>query len=100
MLLKVSKNPCFVLSVCLFGSFVLPVHQDDMWVVAMQSVFEESLPRPSVDTVRGEMFPSAWILQRCERQGRETVTVTYLLQVTFLPTATIFMIFTHTLVAQ
>lgn len=57
--------------------------QDDMWVLAMQSVFEESLPRPSVDTVRGEMFPSAWILQRSQRQGREVVTVLYLLQVTF-----------------
>ncbi|KAK3537826.1 hypothetical protein QTP70_019230 [Hemibagrus guttatus] len=55
--------------------------QDDMWVLAMQSVFEESLPRPSVDTVRGEMFPSAWILQRSQRQGREVVTVIYLLQV-------------------
>lgn len=64
-----------------------------MWVLAMQSVFEESLPRPSVDTVRGEMFPSAWILQRCEQKGRETVTVTYLLQVTFLSTATVFMVF-------
>ncbi|XP_053488194.1 stAR-related lipid transfer protein 9-like [Ictalurus furcatus] len=55
--------------------------RDDMWVLAMQSVFEESLPRPSVDTVRGEMFPSAWILQRSQRQGREIVTVIYLLQV-------------------
>ncbi|XP_072545681.1 uncharacterized protein stard9 isoform X2 [Salminus brasiliensis] len=55
--------------------------QDDMWVLAMQSVFEESLPRPSVDTVRGEMLPSAWILQPSQRQGREVVTVIYLLQV-------------------
>lgn len=53
-----------------------------MWVMAMQSVFEESLPRPRVDTVRGEMFPSAWVLQRSQRQGREIVTVMYLLQVT------------------
>ncbi|XP_053365592.1 stAR-related lipid transfer protein 9 [Clarias gariepinus] len=55
--------------------------RDDMWVLAMQSVFDESLPRPSVDTVRGEMFPSAWILKRTQRQGREIVTVIYLLQV-------------------
>lgn len=61
-----------------------------MWVLAMQSVFEESLPRPSVDTVRGEMFPSAWILQRSQRQGREIVTVIYLLQVTFLSSPSIF----------
>ncbi|KAI5102287.1 stAR-related lipid transfer protein 9, partial [Silurus meridionalis] len=55
--------------------------REDTWVLAMQSVFEESLPRPSADTVRGEMFPSAWILQRSQLQGRETVIVIYLLQV-------------------
>ncbi|XP_026141708.1 stAR-related lipid transfer protein 9 [Carassius auratus] len=55
--------------------------QDDMWVLAMQSVFEETLPRPSVDTVRGEILPSAWILQPSQRNGRELVTVIYLLQV-------------------
>ncbi|KAG1972339.1 stAR-related lipid transfer protein [Pimephales promelas] len=55
--------------------------QDDMWVLAMQSVFEETLPRPSVDTIRGEMLPSAWILQPSQRNGREVVTVIYLLQV-------------------
>ncbi|KAI7804418.1 uncharacterized protein stard9 isoform X2 [Triplophysa rosa] len=55
--------------------------QDDMWVLAMQSVFEETLPRPSVDTVRGEMLPSAWIFQPSQRNGQEIVTVIYLLQV-------------------
>ncbi|XP_052009058.1 stAR-related lipid transfer protein 9-like [Xyrauchen texanus] len=55
--------------------------QDDMWVLAMQSVFEETLPRPTVNTVRGEMLPSAWILQPNQRNGREFVTVIYLLQV-------------------
>ncbi|XP_016396462.1 stAR-related lipid transfer protein 9-like [Sinocyclocheilus rhinocerous] len=55
--------------------------QDDMWVLAMQSVFEETLPRPSVDTIRGEILPSAWILQPSQRNGRELVTVIYLLQV-------------------
>ncbi|XP_001921905.4 uncharacterized protein stard9 [Danio rerio] len=55
--------------------------QDDMRVLAMQSVFEETLPRPSADTIRGEMLPSAWILQPSHRNGREAVTVIYLLQV-------------------
>ncbi|KAI4873319.1 hypothetical protein NFI96_029067, partial [Prochilodus magdalenae] len=53
--------------------------QDNMWVLAMQSVFEESLPRPSVDTIRGEMLPSAWILQPAQRQGRDVIIVIYLL---------------------
>lgn len=52
-----------------------------MWVLAMQSVFEETLPRPSVDTIRGEILPSAWILQPSQRNSREVVTVIYLLQV-------------------
>lgn len=55
--------------------------QDDLCVLAMQSVFEESLPRPSVDAVRGEMMPSAWLLQPITRSGREVVRVILLLQV-------------------
>ncbi|XP_065144612.1 uncharacterized protein stard9 isoform X2 [Paramisgurnus dabryanus] len=55
--------------------------QDDMWVLAMQSIFDETMPRPSVDTVRGEMLPSAWILQPSQRNGQEVTTVIYMLQV-------------------
>ncbi|XP_036398168.1 stAR-related lipid transfer protein 9-like [Megalops cyprinoides] len=55
--------------------------QQGEWVLAMRSVFEESLPRPSVDAVRGELLPSAWVLQPTLRHGREVVRVTYLLQV-------------------
>ncbi|XP_038584201.1 stAR-related lipid transfer protein 9 isoform X2 [Micropterus salmoides] len=55
--------------------------QAGLCVLAMQSVFEESLPRPSVDAVRGEMMPSCWVLQpiRCNKQ--EVTRVVYLLQV-------------------
>ncbi|XP_031643725.1 stAR-related lipid transfer protein 9-like [Oncorhynchus kisutch] len=55
--------------------------QDELCVLAMQSVFEESLPRPSVEAVRGEMLPSAWVLQPITRHIREVVRVIYLLQV-------------------
>lgn len=47
----------------------------------MQSVFEESLPRPSVDAVRGEMMPSGWLLQPVRHSGREATRVAFLLQV-------------------
>ncbi|AWP16267.1 Kinesin-like protein [Scophthalmus maximus] len=50
-------------------------------VLAMQSVFEESLPRPSVVAVRGEMMPSCWVLQPIRRGGKEATRVIYLLQV-------------------
>lgn len=52
-----------------------------MCVLAMQSVFEESLPRPSVDAVRGEMLPSCFVLQPVRRGRREATRVIYLLQV-------------------
>ncbi|KAJ7990850.1 hypothetical protein DPEC_G00291190 [Dallia pectoralis] len=55
--------------------------QDELCVLAMQSVFEESLPRPNAQAVRGEMLPSAWILQPITRHGRELVRVVYMLQV-------------------
>ncbi|XP_040916312.1 stAR-related lipid transfer protein 9 isoform X2 [Toxotes jaculatrix] len=55
--------------------------QGGLYVLAMQSVFEESLPRPSVDAVRGEMMPSCWVLQPVRRGGKEVTRVTYLLQV-------------------
>lgn len=47
----------------------------------MQSVYEESLPRPSVDAVRAEVLPSAWILQPSRKHGQDCVTVIYMLQV-------------------
>ncbi|XP_042356076.1 stAR-related lipid transfer protein 9 isoform X2 [Plectropomus leopardus] len=55
--------------------------QGGLCVLAMQSVFEESLPRPSVDAVRGEMMPSCWVLQPIRRSGKEATRVIYLLQV-------------------
>ncbi|KAM8737400.1 uncharacterized protein stard9 isoform 2-T2 [Acanthopagrus schlegelii] len=55
--------------------------QAGLSVLAMQSVFEESLPRPSVDAVRGEMMPSCWVLQPVRRGGQEVTRVIYLLQV-------------------
>ncbi|XP_014871925.1 stAR-related lipid transfer protein 9 isoform X2 [Poecilia latipinna] len=55
--------------------------QGGLRVLAVQSVFEESLPRPSVDAIRAEMLPSCWILQPVVRGGQELTRVVYLLQV-------------------
>lgn len=52
-----------------------------MSVLALQSVFDESLPRPSVDAVRGEMMPSCFVLQPVRQGGQEATRVIYLLQV-------------------
>ncbi|XP_030574023.1 stAR-related lipid transfer protein 9 isoform X2 [Archocentrus centrarchus] len=54
--------------------------QGGLRVLAMQSVFEESLPRPSVDAIRGEMLPSCWILQPVIHNEKKVTRVIYLLQ--------------------
>ncbi|XP_016892278.1 stAR-related lipid transfer protein 9 isoform X3 [Cynoglossus semilaevis] len=55
--------------------------QGGLYILAMQSVYEESLPRPSVDAVRGEMMPSCWVLQPIRQNGKELTRVIYMLQV-------------------
>nr|XP_039324709.1 stAR-related lipid transfer protein 9 isoform X2 [Saimiri boliviensis boliviensis] len=50
-------------------------------VMAAQSVYDISMPRPSRKMVRGEILPSAWILQPVTVEGREVTRVIYLAQV-------------------
>ncbi|VFV23365.1 star-related lipid transfer protein [Lynx pardinus] len=50
-------------------------------VMAAQSVYDTSMPRPSRDMVRGEILPSAWILQPLTVEGRDITRVIYLAQV-------------------
>lgn len=49
--------------------------------MAAQSVYDTSMPRPSRDMVRGEILPSAWILQPLVVEGKEITRVIYLAQV-------------------
>lgn len=50
-------------------------------VMAAQSVYDTSMPRPSKKMVRGEILPSAWILQPVTVQGKDVTRVVYLAQV-------------------
>lgn len=50
-------------------------------VMAAQSVYDASMPRPSKEVVRGEILPSAWILQPLTVEGKEITRVIYLAQV-------------------
>ncbi|XP_028292997.1 stAR-related lipid transfer protein 9-like [Gouania willdenowi] len=52
--------------------------QGGVCVLAMQSVCEETLPRPSADAVRGEMMPSCWMFQPIGNKG--ATRVIYMLQ--------------------
>ncbi|MGH0164712.1 UNVERIFIED_CONTAM: hypothetical protein FKN15_047479 [Acipenser sinensis] len=37
--------------------------QEEQFVLALRSVYDEALPRPGRELVRGEVLPSAWVLQ-------------------------------------
>ncbi|KAI5936670.1 StAR-related lipid transfer protein 9 [Manis javanica] len=50
-------------------------------VMAAQSVYDIFMPRPSREMIRGEILPSAWILQPLTVEGKETTRVIYLAQV-------------------
>ncbi|XP_004400503.1 PREDICTED: stAR-related lipid transfer protein 9 [Odobenus rosmarus divergens] len=50
-------------------------------VMAAQSVYDTSMPRPSREMVRGEILPSAWVLQPITMEGKEITRVIYLAQV-------------------
>ncbi|XP_055292970.1 stAR-related lipid transfer protein 9 isoform X3 [Moschus berezovskii] len=50
-------------------------------IMAAQSVYDASMPRPSREMVRGEVLPSAWILQPLTVDGKAITRVIYLAQV-------------------
>ncbi|XP_068110238.1 stAR-related lipid transfer protein 9 isoform X2 [Hyperolius riggenbachi] len=49
--------------------------------LCFQSLYNESMPRPNRDAVRGEIMPSAWILQPDDCNGETVTRVIYMLQV-------------------
>ncbi|KAL6035819.1 hypothetical protein STEG23_005216, partial [Scotinomys teguina] len=53
-------------------------------IMAAQSVYDASMPRPSRKMVRGEILPSAWVLQPVLMEGKEITRVIFLAQVTAL----------------
>ncbi|XP_006883276.1 PREDICTED: stAR-related lipid transfer protein 9 [Elephantulus edwardii] len=55
--------------------------EGQMSIMAAQSVYDTSMPRPSREMVRGEILPSAWILQPLTVEGKEMTRVIYLAQV-------------------
>ncbi|XP_069494754.1 stAR-related lipid transfer protein 9-like isoform X2 [Ambystoma mexicanum] len=62
--------------------------REERWfTVAFQSVYDESMPRPSKDTVRGEILPSAWILLPDTVNGKSITRVIYSLEVELGATA-------------
>ncbi|XP_058521964.1 stAR-related lipid transfer protein 9 isoform X2 [Ochotona princeps] len=52
-----------------------------LYIMAAQSVYDRTMPRPSKNMVRGEILPSAWILQPAVVEGKGITRVVYLAQV-------------------
>ncbi|XP_060129604.1 stAR-related lipid transfer protein 9 isoform X3 [Zootoca vivipara] len=55
--------------------------EENVCILAIQSVYEESMPRPCKDMVRGEILPSAWILEPDTVNGKDITKVIYMVQV-------------------
>ncbi|KAJ6625439.1 hypothetical protein lerEdw1_014785 [Lerista edwardsae] len=55
--------------------------KENVSILAIQSVYEESMPRPCKEMVRGEILPSAWILEPDTANGRDITKVIYMVQV-------------------
>ncbi|XP_053553769.1 stAR-related lipid transfer protein 9 isoform X2 [Bombina bombina] len=55
--------------------------EDKRYSLCFQSLYNESMPRPTNDIVRGEILPSAWVLQPDTINGEEITRVIYMLQV-------------------
>ncbi|XP_043929476.1 stAR-related lipid transfer protein 9 [Protopterus annectens] len=64
-----------------FCCISVEAQEESRYILAVQSVYDESMPRPGKDMVRGEVLPSAWILQPDKQNGKDVTRIIYLLQV-------------------
>ncbi|XP_044291788.1 stAR-related lipid transfer protein 9 isoform X2 [Varanus komodoensis] len=55
--------------------------EENICILAIQSVYEESMPRPCKEMVRGEILPSAWVLEPDTKNGKDITKVIYMVQV-------------------
>ncbi|XP_077935602.1 stAR-related lipid transfer protein 9 isoform X3 [Halichoerus grypus] len=75
------KQPRDFCCVCVEAKEVPVLLVGHLSVMAAQSVYDTSMPRPSREMVRGEILPSAWVLQPVTMEGKEITRVIYLAQV-------------------
>ncbi|XP_042311971.1 stAR-related lipid transfer protein 9 isoform X2 [Sceloporus undulatus] len=64
-----------------FCCISVEAREENVCILAIQSVYEESMPRPCKDMVRGEILPSAWILEPDTVNGKDITKVIYMVQV-------------------
>ncbi|NXR37816.1 STAR9 protein, partial [Zosterops hypoxanthus] len=64
-----------------FCCITVEAKEENLSVLAIQSVYDASMPHPCKEAVRGEILPSAWILEPDIVNGREVTRVIYMAQV-------------------
>ncbi|XP_061467261.1 stAR-related lipid transfer protein 9 isoform X5 [Rhineura floridana] len=64
-----------------FCCITVEAKEENICILAIQSVYEESMPRPCKEMVRGEILPSAWILEPDTVKGKDITKVIYMVQV-------------------
>ncbi|NXW62796.1 STAR9 protein, partial [Eurystomus gularis] len=64
-----------------FCCITVEAKEENLSVLAVQSVYDASMPHPSEEVVRGEILPSAWILEPDVVNGRDITRVIYMAQV-------------------
>ncbi|NXX22335.1 STAR9 protein, partial [Podargus strigoides] len=64
-----------------FCCITVEAEEENLSVLAIQSVYDASMPHPCKEVVRGEILPSAWILEPDVVNGRDITRVIYMAQV-------------------
>ncbi|NXN42304.1 STAR9 protein, partial [Rhinoptilus africanus] len=64
-----------------FCCITVEAEEENLSVLAVQSVYDASMPHPCNEVVRGEILPSAWILEPDVVNGRDITRVIYMAQV-------------------
>ncbi|XP_025889243.1 stAR-related lipid transfer protein 9 [Nothoprocta perdicaria] len=64
-----------------FCCITVEAKEENLFVLAIQSVYDASMPQPCKEVVRGEVLPSAWILEPDVVNGKEVTRVIYMTQV-------------------
>ncbi|XP_009585328.1 PREDICTED: stAR-related lipid transfer protein 9, partial [Fulmarus glacialis] len=64
-----------------FCCITVEAKEENLSVLAIQSVCDASMPHPCKEVVRGEILPSAWILEPDVVNGRDVTRVIYMAQV-------------------
>ncbi|NXN30720.1 STAR9 protein, partial [Nycticryphes semicollaris] len=64
-----------------FCCITVEAKEENLCVLAVQSVYDASMPHPGKEVVRGEILPSAWILEPDVVNGRDITRVIYMAQV-------------------